>query len=179
MMSPGNNPADLCASQCGKLPSSIGHAHHCPGHSDYDADKNDASIIHYRRVFVRADHTHMLSAILPHEVTHVVLNGQFGRTLLPRWADEGMAVLSEPYGRIEMHLTPLADTYRQGQALTLQELLTVDDYPRDRSKVASFYGQSVCLVEYLCTIKGPQGFVAFMRDANREGDAAPCSGTMG
>lgn len=143
-----------------------------PGHSDYDADKNDASVIHYRRVFVRADHAHMLSAILPHEVTHVVLNGQFGRKLLPRWADEGMAVLSEPYSRIEMHLTPLAETYRQGQALTLQELLTVDDYPKDRSKVASFYGQSVCLVEYLCTLKGPQGFVAFMRDANREGDAS-------
>ena len=143
-----------------------------PGHSDYDADKSDASIIHYRRVFVRADHPHMLSAILPHEVTHVVLNGQFGRRLLPRWADEGMAVLSEPYSRIEMHLTPLADTYRQGQALTVQELLTVDDYPKDRSKVASFYGQSVCMVEYLCTVKGPQAFVAFMRDANREGDAA-------
>lgn len=143
-----------------------------PGHSDYDADKNDASNIHYRRVFVRADHAHMLSAILPHEVTHVILNGQFGRKLLPRWADEGMAVLSEPYGRIQMHLTPLASAYQQGQALSLQELLTVEDYPKDRSKVASFYGQSVCLVEYLCTLKGPQGFVNFMRDANREGDAA-------
>ena len=44
--------------------------------------------------------------------------------------------------------------------------------PKDRSKVASFYGQSVCLVEYLCTLKGPQGFVSYMRDANREGDAA-------
>lgn len=143
-----------------------------PGHSDYDADKTDASVIHYRRVFVRADHAHMLSAILPHEVTHVILNGQFGRKLLPRWADEGMAVLSEPYARIQMHLTPLASAYQQGQALTLQELLNVEDYPKDRSKVASFYGQSVCLVEYLCTLRGPQGFVNYMRDANREGDAA-------
>ena len=143
-----------------------------PGHSDYDADRNDASIIHYRRVFLRADHVHMLTAILPHEVTHVILNGQFGRKLLPRWADEGMAVLSEPYGRIQMHLTPLAAAYQQGQALSLQELLTVDDYPKDRSKVASFYGQSVCLVEFLCTLKGPMTFVSFMRDANREGDAA-------
>lgn len=142
-----------------------------PGHSDYDVN-SDASIIHYRRVFVRADHPHMLTAILPHEVTHIVLNGQFGRKLLPRWADEGMAVLSEPYSRIELHLNPLPETYRQGQAFTVQELMTGDEYPKDRAKMASFYGQSVCLVEYLCTLKGPQGFVAFMRDANREGEAA-------
>jgi tetratricopeptide (TPR) repeat protein len=143
-----------------------------PGHSDYDADKHDASVIHYRRVFVRADHPHMLNAILPHEVTHVVLNGQFGRKLLPRWADEGMAVLSEPYTRIEMHLEPLARTYQEGRALGVQELLSVQDYPADRSKVASFYGQSVCLVELLTNLKGPQAFVSYMRDANREGDAA-------
>lgn len=142
-----------------------------PGHSDYDADKNDASVIHYRRVFVRADHAHMLNAILPHEVTHVVLNGQFGRKLLPRWADEGMAVLSEPYERIEMHLEPLARSYQDRRALTVQELLNVQDYPADRSKVASFYGQSVCLVEFLTTLKGPREFVAYMRDANSYGDA--------
>lgn len=142
-----------------------------PGHSDYDADKNDASVIHYRRVFLRADHPHMLAAILPHEVTHVILNGQFGRKLLPRWADEGMAVLSEPYGRIEMHLDPLPRAYQEGKALGLQELLSVQDYPQDRSKVASFYGQSVCLVELLTNLKGPQGFVAFMRDANQFGEA--------
>lgn len=140
-----------------------------PGHSDYDADKNDASVIHYRRVFVRADHDHMLSAILPHEVTHVVLNGQFGRKLLPRWADEGTAVLSEPYSRIGMHLEPLPAAYRENRALSLQEILTIEDYPQDRSKVASFYGQSVCLVEYLCQLKGPRQFVAFMRDGNRDG----------
>lgn len=143
-----------------------------PGHSDYDADKNDASVIHYRRVFVRADHAHMLSSILPHEVTHVVLNGQFGRRLLPRWADEGMAVLSEPYARIEMHLEPLARTYQEGRAISVQELLNVQDYPADRSKVASFYGQSVCLVEYLTCLKGPREFVAYMRTANQEGDQA-------
>lgn len=139
-----------------------------PGHSDYDADKNDASNIHYRRVFVRADHAHMLSAILPHEVTHVVLNGQFGRRLLPRWADEGLAVLSEPYSRIGMHLEPLPAAYRENRALSLQELLTIEDYPQDRSKVASFYGQSVCLVEYLCQLKSPRAFVNFMRDANNQ-----------
>jgi tetratricopeptide (TPR) repeat protein len=149
---------------------STGASATAPGHSDYDADKNDASVIHYRRVFLRADHPHMLTAILPHEVTHVILNGQVGRKLLPRWADEGMAVLSEPYARIEMHLEPLSQAYRDGKALSVQELLSVQDYPADRSKIACFYGQSVCLVEMLTNLKGPQAFVTFMRDANRHGE---------
>jgi hypothetical protein len=143
-----------------------------PGHSDYDADKTDASIIHVRRVFVRADHPHMLTAILPHEVTHVVLNGQFGRKLLPRWADEGMAVLSEPYARIGMHLEPLPKSYQDGKALSLAEILSIENYPPDRSKMANFYGQSVCLVEYLCSLRDARSFVAFMREANQIGEAA-------
>jgi hypothetical protein len=141
-----------------------------PGHSDYDADKHDASNIHYRRVFVRADHAHMLTAILPHEVTHVVLNGQVGRKVLPRWADEGMAVLSEPFSRIAMHLDPLPAGYQEGRAIPLLELFAIESYPSDRSKVATFYGQSVCLVEFLTTVHGPAAFTAFMRDANQSGE---------
>jgi tetratricopeptide (TPR) repeat protein len=143
-----------------------------PGHSDYDADKHDASVIHYRRVFVRADHQHMLSAILPHEVTHVVLNGQFGRKLLPRWADEGMAVLSEPYSRIELILEPLARFYQEGRSISVQELLSAQEYPADRSRMGSFYGQSVCLVEYLTNLQGPRAFTNFMRDAGSMGEGA-------
>jgi tetratricopeptide (TPR) repeat protein len=143
-----------------------------PGHSDYDSDRMDASIIHVRRVFVRADHPHMLTAILPHEVTHVVLNGQVGRKLLPRWADEGMAVLSEPFSRIAMHIDPLPRAYEEGRTLSLAELLRTEAYPSDRSKVAAFYGQSVCLVEYLTTLRGPQTFTAFLRDAGQQGEEA-------
>jgi hypothetical protein len=42
-----------------------------------------------RRVNLRADHPQLLSAILPHEVTHVVLADLFTRQQIPRWADEG------------------------------------------------------------------------------------------
>ena len=49
-----------------------------------------------RRVNLRADHPQMLAAILPHEVTHVVLADVFTEQQIPRWADEGMAVLAEP-----------------------------------------------------------------------------------
>ena len=49
-----------------------------------------------RRTNLRADHPQLLTAILPHEVTHVVLADLFTTQQIPRWADEGIAVLAEP-----------------------------------------------------------------------------------
>ena len=49
-----------------------------------------------RRVNLRADHPTLLPAVLPHEITHVILADLFPTQQIPRWADEGMAVLSEP-----------------------------------------------------------------------------------
>ena len=52
-----------------------------------------------RRVNLRADHPNLISAILPHEVTHVVMADLFPDMQVPRWADEGLAVLAEPAQR--------------------------------------------------------------------------------
>src|SRR5262249_8797048 len=37
------------------------------------------------------DSAEMLTAVLPHETTHVVLAGNFGDQAVPRWVDEGIA----------------------------------------------------------------------------------------
>ena len=66
-----------------------------PGHSSISADPKDATQVQHRRIDLRVDHAHLLTAVLPHEVTHAVLAGQVGRRPIPRWADEGLAVLSE------------------------------------------------------------------------------------
>src|SRR5262249_40158478 len=50
-----------------------------------------------RRINLRADEPRLILAILPHEVTHVVLADLFANQKIPRWADEGMAVLAEPH----------------------------------------------------------------------------------
>ena len=55
---------------------------------------------------LRADHPQLLTAILPHEVTHVVLADLFTLQQIPRWADEGMAVLAEPRGRSRAPRSP-------------------------------------------------------------------------
>ena len=42
----------------------------------------------------------ILNSVLPHEVTHTIFAAKFGRPL-PRWADEGGAVLSEDATELE------------------------------------------------------------------------------
>ena len=49
-----------------------------------------------RRMNLRADNPLLLTATLPHEVTHIVLADVFVVQQIPRWADEGIAVLAEP-----------------------------------------------------------------------------------
>lgn len=139
-----------------------------PGHSSINADHQDARRVHHRRVDLRGDHAHLLVAVLPHEVTHAVLAGQVAHVPIPRWADEGMAVLSETYERIGRHLAPLAQLYTEGRAFTAEQLMQMEDYP-DPSRMGAFYGQGVCLVQYLTQQKGPPEFVAFLRTAAAAG----------
>src|SRR5206468_7649581 len=60
-----------------------------------------------RRVNLRADHPNLLVAVLPHEVTHVILADLFPSQQIPKWADEGMAVLSEPAAEQDRRLADL------------------------------------------------------------------------
>ena len=70
-----------------------GQPENSPGFSTICSNGNR---ITSRRTSLRADHPQLLTAILPHEVTHVVLADLFTIQQIPRWADEGMAVLAEP-----------------------------------------------------------------------------------
>ncbi len=137
-----------------------------PGHSTI---QNEGSRILSRRVDLHVDHEGMLLAVLPHETTHVVLAGRFGAFQVPRWADEGIAVLSEPIDKIERHTRNL-DRHRQEQTLfSVQQLLQLNDYPEPRY-VGAFYAQSVSLCQYLANQKeGPQTLVRFIQDGLRMG----------
>ena len=61
----------------------------------------------------------MFIGVLPHEATHVVFAGRFGDRMLPHWADEGMAVLSEPRERIDLHLHNLPQHRVNGELFPL------------------------------------------------------------
>src|SRR5204862_3758006 len=98
-----------------------------------------------RRIDIRTDNASMLTCELPHETTHVTLAGHFGRHDVPRWADEGMAVLSETEARVKLHLAELPKHRREGTLFQLSRLLPMHDFPRPRD-IGVFYAQSVSLV---------------------------------
>ena len=136
-----------------------------PGHSTFHIE---GGRVFARRIDLHCDDPNMLSAVLPHEATHVVLAGKFGDQPVPRWVDEGVAVLTEPREKVERHLRNLPQ-YRQDQQLfSVRQLMQLNDYPEPRY-VSSFYAQSVSLVEFLATEKGPETFTRFVREGMRSG----------
>jgi hypothetical protein len=120
-----------------------------------------------RRVNLRADHPQLLTAILPHEVTHVVLADLFTEKQIPRWADEGMAVLAEPVSEQIGRANDLAVPLEQGRLFKLSELMAID-YPNAESW-GLYYAQSVSLTQFLVEQSTPEQFVSFVRAAQREG----------
>jgi hypothetical protein len=131
-----------------------------PGHSTM---RSEGERVLSRRIDLHCDDPNMFIGVLPHETTHVVLAGRFGRHPVPRWADEGMAVLSEPRDRIERHLRNLPQHSRDGLLFVSGDLVRLNDYPEPR-QIGAFYAQSVSLVDYLSSRKGPQVFAKFLRD---------------
>ncbi len=131
-----------------------------PGHSTISLEAGRVTV---RRVDIRGDDPNFLVGVLPHETTHVVLAGRFGQHHVPRWADEGMAVLSEPRARVEMHLRNLPTHQRDGQLFGVAELMKMAEYPEPR-RVGAFYAQSVSLVDFLVKKKDPATFARFLRE---------------
>ena len=131
-----------------------------PGHSTVKVESGKVS---HRRIDLHSDDPNMLEGVLPHETTHVVLAGNLGSSLVPRWADEGMSVLSEPQDRIERHTRQMAKLNQDGTLFPLKQLLELRDYP-DQGRVGAFYAQSVSVVQFLTSLKGHQVFAQFLKD---------------
>jgi hypothetical protein len=125
-----------------------------------------------RRIDVRADASDWSNAALPHELTHVVLGERFGGHALPRWADEGIAMLSESAEKHRERLVNLQQLILRGPTLPLADLVRVDRVPAAHLRDA-FYGQSVALTSLLIRKSKPADFADFVADVEKVGiDAA-------
>lgn len=67
---------------------------------------------------------------LPHEVAHCVLAAHFGRPV-PRWADEGIAILSESVKEQADHDRKAREFANAGRCIRLKTLLPMTTYPKD------------------------------------------------
>jgi len=123
----------------------------------------EAGRVVLRRIDLRGDDAELLTASLPHETTHAVLAGHFGKHHVPRWADEGMALLSEPAARLDLYQHKLLEARQKGLLFRVRDLMTLDDYP-EPTRAFAFYMQSISLTDYL--VKQPGGSEAFTRFVN-------------
>ncbi len=123
-----------------------------------------------RRINLRADHPNLQAAILPHEITHVILADLFPTQQIPRWADEGMAVLAEPGSEQQARASDLEKPLAANRLFKLNDLMVMD-YP-DGKHWALYYAQSVSLTRFLVDLEGPARFIDFVKASQQNGPEA-------
>jgi hypothetical protein len=121
-----------------------------------------------RRIDLRADAEDWMISALPHELTHVILAEKFATKQIPRWADEGIAILSEPASRQAIRRSAMERALVRAPRYTASELLALRDYPTGDRRDA-FYGQSASLVAYLIERESPAKFIEFLQLGQKRG----------
>jgi hypothetical protein len=108
----------------------------------------------------------LLNSVLPHEVTHTVFAYKF-RQPVPRWADEGGAVLSEDdieRNRHDMLAWQILNT--PGRLIPLRRLFALKEYPGD---VMALYAEGYSVSNFLVSTSNRPVFLSFVAQGMREG----------
>jgi len=100
----------------------------------------------------------ILASVLPHEVTHTVFAYYF-RIPVPRWADEGGAVLSEDDLERSRHDSMVRQILNSGHAIPLRRLFTLRDYPRE---VGALYAEGFSVSNFLVRSSDRPTFLKFV-----------------
>jgi hypothetical protein len=132
-------------------------------HTQYEGER-----VLSRQIELRGDWPEVLTSVLPHEITHIVLSDKFGSRPLPGWVNEGIAVLSEPPANIARHLRNLSRHRDEGLISPVEDLIEQRAHPQ-RHALGAFYAQSVSLVQFLEKEKGNEALIAFLHCARRHG----------
>jgi hypothetical protein len=107
----------------------------------------------------------ILASALPHEVTHTVLTSVVGGPL-PRWADEGAALLAEDSRERLRHDHIASDLLARKAGFPIRTLFATEDYPED---LMGFYGQGYSVTRFLVEIGGRPRFLKFLREGAKAG----------
>jgi hypothetical protein len=100
----------------------------------------------------------LLASVLPHEVTHTVFAHYFGRPV-PRWADEGGAVLSEDDRERMQHDQMVRQILNAGRAIPLRRLFSLRDYPYE---MGTLYAEGYSIADFLVQSSNRRIFLAFV-----------------
>lgn len=142
-----------------------GQAESSPGFSTIDLRNGRVG---ERFIKLRANADRLVDVVLPHEVTHVVLADLFPSNPIPRWADEGMAILAEP-DDAQRRRSDLSAAFAANRLFSVAQILTANDYPPDSHHWPLYHAQSVSITRFLVDRDGPRPFVEFLRASQAEG----------
>jgi hypothetical protein len=108
----------------------------------------------------------VLNSVLRHEIAHTIFAHHF-RAPVPRWADEGAAVLAEDEAERQRHELICGQIVNQpGRAMPLGRLFNLKEYPND---VMALYAQGYAVTRFLVERGGRRRFLAFVRDGMADG----------
>lgn len=117
-----------------------------------------------------------IESILPHELTHAVINEFFSSRKVPQWLHEAVA------GRFEQTRDHYGDAARlarnvvAGEYFRMRDLFDQEGYPE---RISLFYEQSAIVVLYLFET-GPEAMHAFLSElAAGNGHDAACAAALG
>jgi hypothetical protein len=117
----------------------------------------------------------ILDGVLPHEVGHTVLAEHFRRPI-PRWADEGAAILSETGGAPKLHQKRARELLANGRAMRLTHLFGLRDYPAD---VGPLYAEGYSVSRFLVEKKDRATYLKFITAGMTDGWESAVSSSYG
>jgi hypothetical protein len=107
-----------------------------------------------------------LPSVLAHEVTHTVFAHYLGRPV-PRWADEGAAILSEDRKECLRHDRLCRDILNTPtRAVPLRRLFEMQQYPSD---ILVLYAEGYSVTRFLVERKDHRTFLAFVKAGQAKG----------
>jgi hypothetical protein len=119
-----------------------------------------------RNMHVQGSLEQLLSSVVPHEVTHAVIADHF-RAPVPRWADEGIAVLAEDDESLQKHDKLMGQILKTpGRSIPLRRLFALQGYPRD---VMVLWAEGFSVTRFLAERKDRQTFLAFVKQGMKDG----------
>jgi RNA polymerase sigma factor (sigma-70 family) len=122
-----------------------------------------------RRMVQEGPLDRILSTSLPHEIMHTVLADHLGAPV-PRWADEGVAILAEDEEEQQRHDKLVRQLLSAGRAFRLRHLVQLRDFPQD---VMVLYAQGYSLTRFLLERKDRKTFLTFIKQGmDKDWDAA-------
>ncbi|MFL5341628.1 MAG: hypothetical protein ACJ8F7_15905 [Gemmataceae bacterium] len=117
----------------------------------------------------------ILHSVLPHEVAHTVLADYFHQPL-PRWADEGAAILCESGPAPKQYDRLLRDLQSAGRTMRLSQLFGLRDYPQD---IPVLYSQGYSVSRFLVERKDRRTYLQFIKSGLKDGWAAAAAESYG